>query len=144
MDLELRPVKREDLKKILGWRNDPEVRTNSITQHIISLDEHTRYWNRFLSNGKNLAYIVVKGGEDIGVLKLEYHDEKTSEVHIILSKDYRGRGIGEAVLAMAKEMALKNGIKKLIARIKPDNIASVKAFEKCGFTPKTIYYEVEM
>lgn len=144
MNLYLRPVEREDLNKILDWRNEPGVRESSTTQHIISMAEHEKYWNMFLSNEKNLAYIVVKGRVDIGVLKLKYQDEYSSEVDIFLSQDYQGRGLGKLVLAMSKEEALKNGIKKLTAKIKPDNIASIKAFEKCGFRKKTVYYEAEI
>lgn len=145
MNLKLRPIKSEDLKKVFEWRNDPEVRKNSLTQHIISMNEHNQYWNRFLSNEKNLAYIIVKDNStDIGVLKLKYQDTGTSEVDIILSKDYRGKGTGKQVLDAAKEKAFKKGIKKLTAKIKHDNIASIKTFEKCGFVPNLVYYELEI
>jgi len=42
---------------------------------------------------------------------------------------------------MAKEEALKKGVKRLIAKIKYSNSASIKAFEKSGFYPTVIFYE---
>jgi RimJ/RimL family protein N-acetyltransferase len=144
MTLTLRPVKKKDYETILEWRNDPDVRINSLTQHIISIDEHIEYWNDFLKNKTNFAFIVIHDNNDIGVLKLKNIDKTTYEIDIFLSRSYRNRGLGSQVLKIAKEVALKKGIKKLVAKIKYDNEASKKAFEKVGFSPKLIYYETEV
>ena len=87
MILNIRPVEKKDYKKILEWRNDPDVRFNSLTQHIISIDEHKDYWNEFLKNTTNFAYIVIHNNSDIGVLKLKNIDKTTYEIDIFLSKN---------------------------------------------------------
>ena len=144
MKLNLRPVEKKDYEKILEWRNDPDVRINSLTQHIISIDEHTEYWNDFLKNETNFAFIAIHENNDIGVLKLKNIDKITYEIDIFISKSYRNRGLGSQVLKIAKDVALQKGMKKLIAKIKYGNEASRKAFEKVGFSPKLIYYEAEI
>ena len=144
MKLNLRPVEKKDYEKILEWRNDPDVRINSLTQHIISIDEHTEYWNDFLKNETNFAFIAIHENNDIGVLKLKNIDKITYEIDIFISKSYRNRGLGSQVLKIAKDVALQKGMKKLIAKIKYDNEASKKVFEKVGFSPKLIYYEAEI
>lgn len=144
MTLTLRPVKKKDYETILEWRNNPNVRRNSLTQHIISIDEHTEYWNNFLKNKTNFAFIAIHDSNDIGVLKLKNIDKVTYEIDIFLSKSYRNRGLGSQVLKIAKDVAFQNGVKKLVAKIKYDNEASKKAFEKVGFSPKLIYYEAEV
>ena len=144
MTLDIRPLIKKDYETILEWRNDPDVRNNSLTQHIISIDEHIRYWNDFLKNESNFAFIAIHENNDIGVLKLKNIDKTTYEIDIFLSKNYRNRGLGSQILKIAKDVALKKGIKKLVAKIKYDNEASKKAFEKVGFSPKLIYYEAEV
>ena len=144
MKLNIRPVEKKDYEKILEWRNDPEVRINSLTQHIISIDEHMEYWNEFLKNITNFAYIVIHDNRDIGVLKLKNITKTTYEIDIFLSKDSRNKGLGTQILKIAKEIAVKKGITNLIAKIKYDNQASKKSFEKSGFSPKLIYYEAEV
>ena len=144
MKLNLRPVEKKDYEKILEWRNDPDVRINSLTQHIISIDEHIEYWTEFLQNDTNFAFIVVHGHEDVGVLKLKYINKTTYEIDIFISKSSRNKGLGSQILKIAKEIAVQKGIKQLIAKIKYDNEASKKAFEKVGFLPKLIYYEAEV
>lgn len=144
MKLNIRPVEKKDYEKILEWRNDPDVRINSLTQHIISIDEHMEYWNEFLKNITNFAYIVIHDNMDIGVLKLKNITKTTYEIDIFLSKDSRNKGLGPQILKIAKGIAVQKGITKLIAKIKYDNQASKKAFKKSGFSPKLIYYEVEV
>lgn len=144
MKLNLRPVEKEDYETILEWRNDPDVRINSLTQHVISIDENTLYWNEFLDNRKNYASVIVYDAEDIGILKLKYLDDTTSEVDIFLSKNYRNKGLGPQILMIAKENGIEKGIKKLVAKIKYDNMASRKVFEKSGFNPNMIYYEANI
>ncbi|MDW7726680.1 MAG: GNAT family N-acetyltransferase [Candidatus Methanoperedens sp.] len=144
MKLNLRPVEKKDYEKILEWRNDPDVRINSLTQHVISIDEHIEYWTEFLKNITNFAFIVVHGHEDIGVLKLKNVNKITYEIDIFLSKGSRNKGLGPQILKLAKEIAAQKNIKRLIAKIKYDNEASKKAFERGGFSPKLIYYEAEV
>lgn len=144
MKLNLRPVEKKDYEKILEWRNDPDVRINSLTQHIIPINEHIEYWNNFLANIANFAFIVVCDNKDIGVLKLINIDETTYKIDIFISKHSRNRGLGPKILEIAKDVAIQKGIKKLIAKIRYGNEASKKAFEKVGFLPKLIYYEVEI
>ena len=144
MKFNLRPVEKEDYEKILEWRNDPDVRFNSLTQHIISIDGHIEYWDEFLKNMMNFAFIVVHNNKDIGVLKLQNINKTTYEIDIFISKSYRNKGFGPQILMIAKEKAVQKGIKKLIAKIKYDNKASKKAFEKVGFSPNLIYYEAEV
>ena len=144
MKLNLRPVNKKDYETILEWRNDPDVRTNSLTQHIISIDEHIRYWNDFLTNESNFAFIATYDNKDIGVLKLKNMHNNTYEIDIFISKSYRNRGLGSQILNIAKDVAVQKGMEKLIAKIKYGNEASKKAFEKIGFLPKLIYYEAEV
>jgi len=144
MTLTLRPVEKNDYETILKWRNDPDVRINSLTQHIISIDDHIEYWNDFLKNKTNFAFIAIYGNNEMGVLKLKKMEKTIYEIDVFLSKDYRNRGLGSQVLKIAKEISIQKGIKKLVAKIKYDNEASKKAFENVGFSPKLIYYETEV
>ena len=142
--LNLRPVEKKDYEQILEWRNDPDVRLYSLTQHIISIDEHMGYWNDFLMDKTNFAFIATHGNNDIGVFKLKNVGTATYKIDIFLSKSYQNRGFGSQILKIAKEVAVQKGMKKLIAKIKYDNEASKKVFENVGFSPKLIYYEVDI
>ncbi len=41
----LRPATRDDLEQLRRWRNHPEVRRVSLTQHEIAPEEHQKWWS---------------------------------------------------------------------------------------------------
>lgn len=65
-----------------------------------------------------------------------------AEVSIYLDQQIRGQGIGEMLLNYLVIESEKNGIWSLISGIFPENIASIKLHEKCGF--KQMAYRVKM
>lgn len=46
----LRPMTIADLQSVLEMRNDPEIRRYMLTQHEISIDEHSAWFKRALEN----------------------------------------------------------------------------------------------
>lgn len=56
-----------------------------------------------------------------------------AEVSVYLDKKFRGAGIGSALLAELIRVSEKNGFWTLESSIFPENAASVKLHEKCGF-----------
>ena len=47
--------------------------------------------------------------------------------------DYRGRGIGEALLRATIAHALRNGIYRITLEARADNLRAIKLYEKVGF-----------
>lgn len=135
MNLQLRPVEKEDFKKILEWRNDSEVRGNMLKTGRIAWEEHQQYWDNFLKDGKKFAYILEKEGKDVGIIRLERESEK-AEVNIIVAPEFQRRGVGKEALKKIEEKARELKISVLMARIKPENMASIKIFEKNRFELK--------
>ena len=40
----IRPMEESDLDNVLRWRNHPSIRRSMLTQHEISLSEHTDWF----------------------------------------------------------------------------------------------------
>lgn len=56
-----------------------------------------------------------------------------AEVSIYIGKEYRGQGIGKAILRALIEMSEKNGFWTLQSSIIRENTASIKLHKDCGF-----------
>ena len=58
----LRPLKEDDLATVLSWRNHPDIRRYMLTQHEISLIEHSQ-WFAAASNdvAKHLLVFELEG-----------------------------------------------------------------------------------
>ena len=64
----LRPATPDDRDRVLAWRNHPEVRGVSLTQHVIAADEHARWWERTVADGTRRILIYERDGEPSGVV----------------------------------------------------------------------------
>ena len=63
-----------------------------------------------------------------------YKDGRQSEISISLHEKYREQGYGTNSIKQSSNKALSSsGIKKIVAKIKKDNVVSIKAFKKAGY-----------
>ena len=127
----LRPVQRADVPMILVWRNEPEVRAGMFDDRVIAAEEHSRFWSRRLEAGVP-AYVIEVDGEARGLVRLDL-TAQDAEVDIFIPMRWQGCGYGTAALKATAAMARALGVRRLAARIKPDNVRSKRAFEKSGF-----------
>jgi RimJ/RimL family protein N-acetyltransferase len=73
-------------------------------------------------------------GQDIGVLRYDT-EEETAEISVYLDPGLHGLGLG-AMLIAAGNRWLENEasfVKVVVARIRPENRASLRAFGEAGF-----------
>ncbi|MEO6019163.1 MAG: UDP-4-amino-4,6-dideoxy-N-acetyl-beta-L-altrosamine N-acetyltransferase [Knoellia sp.] len=64
----LRPATDADSANVLQWRNHPEVRAVSLTQHEISAEEHAGWWAATNESHSRKVYIFERHGEPSGVV----------------------------------------------------------------------------
>jgi len=62
----LRPVNKEDLERILAWRNHPEVRRFMYSQHMITMQEHLRWYESLQNNSFKRAFVFELAGVPSG------------------------------------------------------------------------------
>ena len=71
-------------------------------------------------------------GKDIGLAKEELCNVINAKLFIVSGK-YRGNGLQQLLIEKLIEMAQEKGKKIVCASVSPDNLHSIKNFEKCGF-----------
>lgn len=64
----LRPATEDDLDEVLRWRNHPEVRAVSLTQHEITPEEHRRWWDAVSVDPSREVHVFEHGGVPSGVV----------------------------------------------------------------------------
>ncbi|MBK6777875.1 MAG: GNAT family N-acetyltransferase [Flavobacteriales bacterium] len=91
------------------------------------------------SNKREFYCFVLRefeGGDPIGAVFLKQFDWTIPkcETAYFVAASYEKHGLGSMGVIWATDFALSQlGVNKVIARIAPDNIASVRVAEKCGF-----------
>ncbi len=64
----LRPAQDSDLDAMLVWRNHPEVRRVSLTQHEIAPDEHAAWWAKTKTDPTRLVLVYERDQVPSGVV----------------------------------------------------------------------------
>jgi|TARA_R110001606_G_scaffold274293_1_gene422782 RimJ/RimL family protein N-acetyltransferase len=103
------------------------VRQGFVQQDIISKKSHEQY----MKKNSEFFWICIDKGHPIGYIGIIDLD-----IRIATHPNYQGKGIASFML---KEVMKSNP--DAIAKVKIDNRASLRLFEKCGF--KKRYYLLE-
>ncbi|WP_435770296.1 GNAT family N-acetyltransferase [Nocardioides sp. SYSU DS0651] len=139
--LVLRPVRDEDLDRMLEYRNLPEV--NRWLLHTEVTPETFRAaWHRAAQDADDHSLAATLDGLVIGVVSLHRRDgmgqpgmpERTeAEIGYTFDPAYGGRGYAvEAVTAMLTHAFDTLGVRRVTAGCYADNLASVRLLEKVG------------
>ena len=128
--MQLRPANFNDWEDLLKWRNDPIARLNSFDQDIISEDIHKKWLKASLLNEQRRILIMEdSSGVPIGTIRSDTNPQNEEELSWNISPDHRGKGSGGLMLSLF----FKNARGKFVAKIKKENIASIKIAESNGF-----------
>ncbi len=133
-DIILRESGVEDCSDLFKWRNHSAIRKNFFNSNPISWDEHKRWFDTKSKDPNTNIYIACCGEEKVGTVRFDDVDGFV-KVSVMLNPDYLNKCLGSKVISLAVKV-YKNKIKTvkpIIAEIRKDNIASIKAFTKAGF-----------
>ena len=127
-----------DMLDIFELANDEVVRRNSFNQEKINIDDHKEWFIKKI-NDPNCLFLIFKNHEEqfIGSVRFDLDKNYLPNNYIIsiqISKNFRGKNIANPILKQSIEefhKVFKDSI--IIAKIKNDNIASIKIFKKNNF-----------
>jgi RimJ/RimL family protein N-acetyltransferase len=127
--IEFRRAVPNDVDIFFQWVNDADVRKFSIKSDEIKWDEHLKWFNRKITNNQTQVYIFHKEGLPLGQVRLDFVNDYW-EIDYSIDNKYRGQGLGYFIL---NKIFLLNKDIPLKAKVKPENIGSIKIFKKFGF-----------
>jgi len=89
-----------------------------------------------LQDKNKIILIVLKGTIPVGVVRFDIEQEnQVAEININIAPRKRGKGIGSSSIKIGCQYVFHQlKLTKIIAKIKKENISSIKAFSKVGFS----------
>jgi N-acetylneuraminate synthase len=132
-EITLRPATLGDRELLLAWRNDPQTRAMSLSAAEVSRTEHERWLSSSLDSPDRKLLVAELGDKTIGTVRLDSRGHLAHEVSLTMAPEHRGKGYSVRVLRAAERFAASEGVVHLVATIKKDNAASVRAFKKAGY-----------
>ncbi len=129
-----RPATAEDAGDLFEWANDQMTRAMSFDQRPVEWETHGQWLAGVLASHDRRLFVVEwrEAGTNTAFGQVRLDADGT--VSFGLAPAWRGRGLAAAALrkALAHPAALARG-GRFVARIKPDNEASRRAFRQAGF-----------
>lgn len=127
----LRLATAADSALMLEWQRNDQTRRHARNPRPPAADEHERWMRRYLGDVGGVLTVIVHDGEPAGVLRF---DATTGglEVSILVAPERYRKGIGGAVLSLARELFPDVD---LFAEVLPANAASQALFRGAGYRP---------
>ena len=137
--LHLRSIGSEDCRRVWEWANDPAVRAVSFNSEPIWWEQHAAWFIRMFvdehTQENTRMWIAEQDGAPIGQVRFDLGGS-TSTISVSLDATRRGKNLGALLIWSACQKHFReSGVETIHALIKPDNVASIRAFEKAGFEP---------
>jgi L-amino acid N-acyltransferase YncA len=132
----IQKITQKDLLDIWLWRNDKKSIFFSKNKKKITLEAHSKWFEKNLKNKKikfYIGYLIKKNkSQKVGVVRFNIKS-KYALVSINLNPVMRSKGLSYILLATAIKKFLKFKKIKLVAEIKKNNFNSIKCFLKNRF-----------
>lgn len=143
--LRLRKATEADIETLFFWANDKTVRENSFNSQTVNFDEHTAWFHQMMSDPSKVQYILIMNGEPIGQIRLSIN-EKDAEIGYSISKSFRGLGYGKEIIKLIIKQVKDDypHVAKLIAKVKPSNVASHYCFDQNNFEETYHQFEFDL
>ena len=133
--LKLRRVTEQDCRLLWEWRNEQEVRAQAFESEPIPWEHHVDwFWTKFRDPNCFIYVISNFKEEPIGQAWFEVRPDGSAEVNVSLVREQRGRGYGRVAIQRACADLIRTvPVSRFVAHVRPENVASVRAFDKAGF-----------
>jgi RimJ/RimL family protein N-acetyltransferase len=125
---QVRPARDDDrLQLALQFAAVAEERDGIATEPPVDVEARAASWT---IEG---TLVAVAEAEIIGSLVLEPSRHGFGEIGMAVAREWRGRGVGSALLAAAIEWARDRGLHKLSLGVFAHNTAAIELYRKFGF-----------
>jgi UDP-2,4-diacetamido-2,4,6-trideoxy-beta-L-altropyranose hydrolase len=131
-EIKYRKANASDMLLLYNWSNEKATRANSYHSEPIPLETHQKWFERKISDDKTLIYIAEVDNKPAGTVRYEIGEETTT-VGIIVSEEYRGKGLAPVFLKDTLTLYFKEHHLPVVAYIKVENESSKRSFEKANY-----------
>jgi RimJ/RimL family protein N-acetyltransferase len=104
-----------------------EERDGIATEPPVDVEERAREWRL------DGDFVAVADGAIVGNIHVDRNRHGFGDIGMAVAKDWRGRGIGSALLACAIDWSREQGMHKLCLQVFAHNEAGIALYRKFGF-----------
>jgi len=99
-------------------------------------------WMGYIKNGRTISIAAEIDGHIAGYATIHKNEANwmrhVGEMRVLVSRDYRGLGLGKRLTTEAFAMAKDIGLRKITAQMSTDQRGARQVFEHLGFRPEAL------
>ncbi len=138
MDVTIRPLKEEDAKTSVAWRNDPEVfRLTGVRRYdnVVTVEMEKTWIRKVMADPTCFRCAILADGEYVGNIYLTDIDESEATYHIFIgNKSYWGKGVASAATKQILEYGFRElRLSRIKLRVRNENERAVNLYRNTGF-----------
>ena len=126
--IEIRPAGESDRRPLaLLFAAVAEERDGIAAEPPIDVEKRAANWDLART------LVALSAGEVVGLIFVIESGFGFGEIGMMVARDWRGRGVGSALVAAAIEWGRENGLHKMTLSVFPHNEAAIRLYRKFGF-----------
>jgi ribosomal protein S18 acetylase RimI-like enzyme len=130
MQFAVRPASVDDARALAElFAAVAEERDGIASEPPVDIDQRATQFARTIAD----SVVAVAGGQMIGMLHLEVSRHGFGEIGMLVDRNWRGRGVGSALMQAGIGLAREQCLHKLSLEVFPHNAAAIALYRKCGF-----------
>ena len=130
-EFEVRPAQAGDAPAMAQlFAAVAQERDGIATEPPVDIEERTALFAQAADD----SFVAVAHGQVAGMLNLNVSRHGFGEFGMTVSREWRGRGVGSALVHAAIDRARDQGLHKLCLEVFPHNAAAIALYRRCGFT----------
>ena len=106
-----------------------QERDGIATEPPVDIDERAEQFARSAAG----SVVALAGDRVIGMIHVEVSRHGFGEFGMLVGRDWRGRGVGSALVRAAIDWSRSQGLHKLCLEVFAHNAAGIAMYRKCGF-----------
>ena len=139
----MRPLESGDRDRLLAWRNQPEVARWMYSDHVITTEEHARWFEGALIDPRRRYWVIEADGRPVGLANLydlSPEHARTAWAYYLADPSTRGQGIGAFVEYWVIEHVFGAlNLNKLWCEVLADNEPVWRLHEGFGFRREALF-----
>lgn len=137
MRVELIRISLQDKNSLRIWRNDPAVSRWMYTNHEISEEEHSAWFDSMLNDESKMYWKIVVDGNAVGSVFLTEISQQNRECSwgmYLADQQMRGKGVAQAACTLSLNFAFSQlAMQKVKCEAVAENETAIGLYENVGF-----------
>jgi len=107
-------------------------RTGIASEPPVDIDERTAIFAAGVA-GATGTFVAVAGDQIVGLIRVKPSHHGFGDLAMLVDRDWRGRGVGTALVRAAIDWSRGQGLHKLCLEVFAHNEAAIALYRNCGF-----------